>query len=481
MKKAIALMLILCMAVSFAACGTENKPADGTSSASVKHEVAGEIAGEISISCYDTMQYKAFLEAAANLFMAKYPGTKVTIKTFSTMPEVKVMEKDGATVMSSEITDDPVARADYLSKLNTELIGGGGADLLALDILPIERYAKNGQFAPLDEFMNSDPDFHPEDYRQNILEAVKQGGHTVFLPTDYSFNYATFDKSLFTPEQAETLKNEGTFTYAGLISSAEGAFASANAGADKKIRMLEQSARFLFGALWDENYSKFINFADRTANFTDGSFAALLEAVKGYADKGYIFSDENAEIISGQQVFFRVKSDMSLAYDLDYNKVSPIQFFDGGSENDIIGGIQANADGNIPFRFFRGYAMNANSKNQRTAWEFLKFLLSEEMQLSVDGMGLPINNAARAKKAEMSIDGSLYGEKTPMTEGMQNLLAEYQAAVERFSDRINAYPLADSTISAMIREETAHFFDGAKTASEVCEALQSRVNLYLGE
>lgn len=49
-------------------------------------------------------------------------------------------------------------------------------------------------------------------------------------------------------------------------------------------------------------------------------------------------------------------------------------------DDDQIAGIQADNNGNVPFSFQQAYGINANSDNKATAWAFLKFLLSDEMQ-----------------------------------------------------------------------------------------------------
>jgi ABC-type glycerol-3-phosphate transport system substrate-binding protein len=156
----------------------------------------------------------------------------------------------------------------------------------------------------------------------------------------------------------------------------------------------------------------------------------------------------------------------------------------GGTDNDDeIAGIQANADGTVPFDFTQGYGINANAKNKRTAWEFLKFLLSNEMQLStaLSPVALPINNAARQEKAELVLSGVFMDRRAPLDDRQREVLQNYTAAVETLSDQINGYIFQDQIIMDMISQEVYNFFSGEKTAEEAARTLQNKADLYLNE
>jgi multiple sugar transport system substrate-binding protein len=155
----------------------------------------------------------------------------------------------------------------------------------------------------------------------------------------------------------------------------------------------------------------------------------------------------------------------------------------GIDDDDEIAGIQANADGSVPFSFNQGFGINSQSKNKALAWAFIKFLLSKEMQLSTNliNTGLPLNNAARAEKAELAFSGTLAGPGTAMNDQQRRAMENYKAAVESLSDSINCYVVQDTSLNDMIAQEVQYYFGGSRTADEVARVLQNKADLYLSE
>jgi multiple sugar transport system substrate-binding protein len=141
-----------------------------------------KIRGEITVLAYDSIFYKTYLEDAARGFEALYPGTKVNIETFSAMPVITYGSSGDGEFSLMEYTDDPQSRQDYLSRINTSLMSGRGADIYAMDVLPLHKYVESKTLENLEPYMNLDPGFYKLDYRQNILEALRYKNGTWFRP-----------------------------------------------------------------------------------------------------------------------------------------------------------------------------------------------------------------------------------------------------------------------------------------------------------
>lgn len=513
MKKIITVILSLIIMVSASACGTggaqagdggpASTGAQGTTSGDslqkATADLSGEITGEITVSSYDSMQYKAFLEEAAKLFEEKYPGTKVNVETFSAMPEIKTSESGGRKMSAITMTDDPQGRTDYINKVNTSLMSGGGADILAMDVLPFYKYAESGQIENLAGYMEADPDFNSEDYLKNILDAIIYNGGTWFLPLDYTFDYYAYDSTLITGDKAASFGTSSSFTTEQLIELAESGFD----GSSKLFNITEYVPQIdggLFGSLLNENYSSFVDIESKKANFTDGDFVSLLNSVKEYAEKGYISKSVAGQKDAGTMMkntmeaptaryYYKPKNNFSLMQQYNKNSGMKVMMYTAGVEagiedDDEIAGIAADKNGSVPFEFGQAYGINSNSKNKQTAWAFLKFLMGEEMQLSTNlssATTLPVNNAARDKKAELVLSGALMGGGQRMVEVNPEVLNSYKSAVEQLSGQINAYNIRDSIVNDMIAAEVQYFFSGEKTADEVAKTLQSKVDLYLNE
>lgn len=506
--KAIALSLLLILTLS--ACGGSGGAspaagADGSSGESAPAEenastlsLTGEIGGEITVSTYDTMQYKAFLEDAARLFEEQYPGTTVNVETFSAMPEVKTSDQGDKKMVAVTMEDDPQGRQDYINKVNTSLMSGEGADVLAMDVLPVHKYVDGGQLENLAAYMEADPEFNRADYRENILDAARYKDGTWFMPMDYTFQYYAYDSTLLTGEAADRFGTDSAFTAEELVSLAEPAF---DGGAK-----LFNAPDYMKGSggMWDsllqENYGTFVDVENKTAHFDDGAFEALLESVKQYSEQGYITKGVTGQADTGtimrmageaptERFFFKLKNVFSLINQFTRNSGVRMNLMMAGGavgieEDDEIAGIAAGANGSVPFTYEQAYGINANSGNKETAWAFIKFLLSEEMQLNTNlsPTALPILNSAREKKAKTVLGGAFMDRQGQSLDAAQlEALAEYNEAVERLSDQINAYVFEDTVVNDVIAAEVAYYFDGSKTAAEVAGVLQSKVDLYLNE
>ncbi|MCL2167192.1 MAG: extracellular solute-binding protein, partial [Clostridiales bacterium] len=478
--------------------------------------LSGEIGGEITVSAFESLTQRPFLEEAARLFEEKYPGTKVNIETFSDMPEIKTAEQGDMRMQAVQMDEDPSARGDYISRVNTALMSGTGADILAADILPMYQFAESGQLTDLGALMEADPDFKLSDYRTNILEALRYQGGLWYLPLDYAFDYFTYDSSLIRDSDVD-FGPGSAWSSTELLDLAAPLF-------DGSAKIFNQSGYSraggstmgmtsgVFARLLKEQYSSLIDLANRQAYFTNGLFAQMLESVKTYERLGYISESVTAQMDAGsmmrgdgpslptERFFFKPKNNFSLQQEFTRDlahRTNVMMTGGGGSlqgieDDDAIAGIEADAKGQTPFTFQYGYAMNAAGKNQQTAWAFLKFLLSEEMQLStnLNMLSLPLHNEARAQKAELAMTGAFGGPGagnggTPgvmeLDDAQREALRRCVEATEQLSDRIDTYTIRDNTIDAMIQAEVQYFFDGIKSADEVAAALQNKVELYLNE
>ena len=162
MKKWIAIVCAATLVFSVTSCGQ-------TKEASVEQLLREKLAGEVTVSCYDTMFYKDFLEKAAKTFEKKNPGTKINVESFAPMPDVKTSQSGDTMISVVSTGDDTQERAGYIGKINTELMSGEGADVLAIDILPYYKYADSGQLEDLQDYMDADSSFDSSDYCERCI------------------------------------------------------------------------------------------------------------------------------------------------------------------------------------------------------------------------------------------------------------------------------------------------------------------------
>lgn len=489
-------LLALGLTLTTTACsGKEAKTSDVTKAPA--EILTGEIKGEITVACYDAAIYQTFLEETAKLFEEKYPGTKVNIESFSEMPVVKNSEQDGEQKMIIYKEDDPQGRANYISKTSTALMSGKGADLLAMDVLPTYKYVESGQLENLREYMDQDTEFNKSDYRENIMNGLEFQNGTWFMPLDYKFDYYTYDSTLMEGQSVTEFGVNQAFTLNQLTGKGKTAFNGSN-------QIFSSPAYFkdgngdLFSQMFRENYKGLIDMEQKTANFEDGKFKELIVGIKEMADQGYIAkglsktmnSDDIRESADGNptdRFLFKSKNNLSLIGDTYPESGLNLSFATSNAQkgietDDEIAGIWSEEAEVIPFAYEMAFGMNSNSANKETSWAFLKFMLSYDIQSSPSTslITLPIHNEARMDKAE-NLYGMLFTEGGELDTTQKQALKSYTDAVEEMTDQMNGFTIRDTVIEDMVIEEMAYFFDDSKTADEVCQVLQNKVELYLNE
>ncbi|MDR0554680.1 MAG: extracellular solute-binding protein [Treponema sp.] len=449
----------------------------------------GERAGEITVSAYETMRFRDFLEEAAREFEERNPGTAIKVDTFSAMPEIRL---DGNGNVIVDIQDDPQSRADYISRVNTGLMSGNGADLYAIDVLPLYKFVGNGSLENLEPYMAGDPGFKREDYRGNILEALRYKDGVWFLPLDYSFNYYAYDTTLVPPETARRFGPDKAWSAGELLALGETLYTG-------EYKIFSSSASALGQQLLNEQIARFVDLENKKANFLDGAFTGMFNSLRVYEESGYILPEASRaggdsggvmpQAVPTDRSFFKLNQSASLIN--QFTRGAGKRMIGRGAsgavtDDDEIAGIAALADGVVPFSYDKAFGLNARSENKALAWAFLKHLLAKESQLSSssrsEGFSLPLHNEARAERAEMLLAGAFMirgGE--PLTGQARERLNLLQKTVETLSDKINGFTLRDSAIDDMIRAETRAFFSGSRAPDEAARILQNKADLYLNE
>lgn len=128
--------------------------------------------------------------------------------------------------------------------------------------------------------------------------------------------------------------------------------------------------------------------------------------------------------------------------------------------------------------------LNANAANRDGAWEFVKFLLSDESQEKLAGTfdPLPVKKSVFKSLLEKEIaDGPAenLGKETMVFE--PPLTRERADEIEAFLESARALPYKTAPILEIIREESVEYFNGNKSIGQVAAVIENRVQLYLDE
>lgn len=389
--------------------------------------------------------------------------------------QYRIMVKDYSTYSSA---DD--WQAGY-TQLNNDILAGQIPDILIIsdNTMPVSSYIAKGVLADIGKMIEEDEELNMEDYMTNVFDAYSVDGKL------YSI-IPNFYVSTVIGKTADVGEKPGWTME------------------DLKALMAKYPDASVFGEtmtrdtmLWQVLMYSGARFVDRNTgecNFDSPEFIEMLEFVEQFPEKfdwesvgdDYWMTSE-AQYRTGKTLL--MQTSIADFGDFTYTEQGyfgePVTLIGFPSEEGIGAVIMANNQ----------YAISAKSKNKEGAWEFLRYYLTKEYQMSDDlSWSIPVLKdavLARLEKAKErpyweNEDGTKeYYDRTfwlgeeeivinPMTDEEAEELFDYISSV-------NMAYYFDESLKNIITEEAAAFFAGQKSAAEVAEIIQSRAKIYINE
>lgn len=401
-----------------------------------------------TLQIYGLKESKAVRQAIAE-FQQKHPDVGVEYKTGS----------------SGEGT---ATDADSIRALNTELLGGNGADVIMLDGLPVQSYIEKGV---LDDLSKS---IKEEELQKNIIEPYKQDGKLYQIPTRYGIPLLLGDN-----EKKEALK------------SAEALKTYIDKNPDSKLFEGEK-AENIMKLLIDINYSTLVG---KDQKVKTEELSSLMETAKQLADPA---SEQAAAVVNESGTQYE-RSGWDLGDTMGYGNSGTVAskeiqgvmgmmvpFYSmrtNGEELTDIDGIYVPHD-------IAG--INKASKNKELAQDFISALLSEDVQSLDMESGFPVNKKAMEafiQSVEESPEESslMIGISSSDGESSQEsveITLPYRQEVKELaelSDKLTKPAQTDEVIGDMMQNEAKAYFDGSSSAEDAAKAAASKVDTYLAQ
>lgn len=398
--------------------------------------VQPEMKGEITISCWFAGE---FLDTAAERFMKLYPDVKVTIHS-----------SDADTV------------EDYLTYLNTKIMTGKAEDILFTSFLPITKYSEMGVFWDLSGYVLKTPELNDENYYMNVLRAAqKDSGELYIIPY-----MARFDTLAFSPELMSEHGGQGTdlrnIHFSTAMDQAKQLVDETGRG---NVFLIQMGPVSYADYLIRDSIGQFVDVDRKKVSLDTQEYIALLESVTALAESGYF--DAGLDFYHTKYYF---------AATCDYDVQAAYYSMDTGS-GPIWCEPLADAEGRVFIKSNSCMALNSASADKALAWEFIRYLLSDEMQTLPSLHGPAVSRRGLEAVAERQYafykegnGGAGFGSEE-----------EYQGILESWMLRINGCDTLDSAIMTLIEEENNKYFTGQQTAQETARRLQRQLEQYFNE
>lgn len=366
-------------------------------------------------------------------------------------------------------TDDSHLEAEmekFQTGVSTAMLAGKGPDLIQLDDLPVESYVRHGLLVNLETMMSQDSSFNKEDYFANILDNAKTGDGIYKMPLSFFLVGLSANKEAIAQSGVKIEDQTWSWNDFAEISNklVSGAYRQA----------IYAEPQDMLNWMVSDNASLFMDEAKGKAYFDSASFTGLMKQVKAMSEEGVIGTD-------GQPLFIPVQINSPGDYFKTLNG--------GGRGLDMKLFVQPHAQeagvGGY-FQVYRGVGISANSKVKEQAWDFIKFMMSDQVSVSPIHAGFPINKKLYDREvAQLKKDGSVPTEKEGPLHGVPVKVNDEELDGLKKYLTGASHPVPRNTkstmIAEMVYEESKAFFSGQKSAEEVAKLIQNKVTTYLNE
>lgn len=419
------------------------------------------------------------LEYAINKFENQHPDIVINIENHNAFSWTTSDMNYEEILQASKESEQK--EYDFVQKMNAQMLTGKGPDILLIDSIPYRKYADKNLLVDLKELIKKDSSFDKSQYYANIFDALTYKDKLYAMPLDFSYS-AFVTNTGFLKEQSIEI-NDRSWTWKDFIDIASKATKDMDGdGKPDMYGMPTVAPESLFMDLYRGSGEGFVDYETQKAYFTSGEFIDLLKMCKSISQGDFVNPDVS-EANSGQGgiAFYPfLISDFSIFYSNGLINADEVSFY------------RYPAGNQTTYNFSAGemYGINSRTKHQKEAWEFIKYLLSEEVQSYEKLYGIPVNKKAREMKiknhfstAEKAIEehGDLYGYQVVSADGIKKQLKENMEKLDKILPELNHCSTNDIQIDQIVVEEAGRFFKDEQSAEEAAEMIQRKVEMHFKE
>lgn len=367
---------------------------------------------------------------------------------------------------------------EYAKRLSTELMAGGGPDIIAINeatFPDVQKAARSNLFADLSVFLEADQSFDRSSYMQPALDSGIIGNQQIYLPTFLkvpclvsteeilascglanpqlaSMNLMEFLSSLTDADAVQYFSEEYTMLYTLLSASGISLI-----DYDRMAVDLNSESNRAFFEVCSKIYAKDYKTYDGGTTYSSNT-----DIFNGLDHSDYLYGVES---YSFETLFIN----NALLSGASYTPVTVVlPTIDGGERAFIASAL----------------AINANSQNKEAAYAFIQTMLSQEVQYpsTQDWLGLmPVRvdgwKGKVASRIEFNTSHGLGGTELPVGKLPESLVDYFVDG----QDMITECGFVNWQVLDMCFEAMQPYYDGKKTLDEALRELQFKLELYAGE
>lgn len=352
-----------------------------------------------------------------------------------------------------------------MTNLQNDIIAGNVPDMIDMSSsnLPWRNWVAKGILTDLYPLMEADGEFAKEDILDNVREAYEVGESLYILPAAISINC--------TLANADNVEGITGLTPEILLEMEK------TLPADAELFYWNDQSTAMYNMVY-ENMEAYVDYENGECYFDTDEFKAVLEYAKAQPAE---FQYEEGVSVPGL-----LQTNKVIFYDLYMGQMPDYQFHKAIFGDDVVAlgyatatdedGIQIGING-------CALAITEDCEYKDVAWQFAKSIIGEDYQNSNYFWGIPTTKDGLENfiYEAQHMDGTHgYGwddVNMEITSATDEEIAEFRAML----DKADTAVATDQALIDIITEEVTPYFEGQKTADEVADIIQSRIDIYLKE
>ena len=320
-------------------------------------------------------------------------------------------------------------------RLLMDMLYGECPDLLFVNGLPFEQYARQGLLEDLYAYLDADEALSREDLTQNLLCALETDGALYCLPQTYLLDTAV--------GLQETVGGKEGWSMTAFLDTAQ---------AHPEITSIfaQEDGQGMLELLLLHAPGTFVDYEAAEARFDSPDFLRLLALAE--AQKRPEAEPGRDVLQSGQTLLEELMivraDDLEARYTTDLRDCA-FPGFPGA--------------GRASFYLTLPMAIPVNAQEKAGAWAFLKLLITEDLY------------AARSRGGWLPLQADFEEKTAAMTDSAAQALLR---GLQQTAQTVFYY---DEAVQTILQEELPYFLAGDQTAAQIADRIQGRVQLYLQE
>lgn len=356
-----------------------------------------------------------------------------------------------------------------VDRLHMDIVSGEAPDIIELSAFYPNFYASKGVLTDLKPFFSNDPEVKLENLSPALVKLSEYNGGLYELAPCFDLYTLSGDESLV-GERKE-------WGMARFLELADQYDLSTLLGAD----MTRES--------FMENYLLFehslVDYEQGKCDFEQGSFVKMLEL------SAELPSD--AEVQRGDDMFGALYAgEQKLALTtLGTDPVGTVAYLDTifGGDARFAGFPTENGSGTLILPAYR-FGICENSRNKEAAWDFIRFILSENIQNDRKLMpGIPSVSACTEERLK-TLSAHYQDDKMKLFtyyNGAEVTIVPRPAddktlnKIKALTENMDGFGQTDENVMQAVAQEAEKFYSGIISAEEAASNIQSRMSIYLSE